>query len=526
MIPIRSFFPAPAPPPARVRAALPFGALAAALLLLAARPLPSKAAEAKDNEGLEFVNLAVGIQHDYKLPKNYRSLKLEGNYKKFTGAVHLKKLSVLRFTPRTKGTGALIVKHSVTGKILKKLAVHVLPTHLHKKAAEVTDLLTAVDGVRVRIMNQKVIVDGEVMLPRDMARIAEITRAYGVQSFVKLSPDAQNQTARLIEEAIGNPSVTVRVIYNNYILEGTVQNEAEKKSAWETANLYANYNPVSTPSKAVQIKQTASGNNVINNIIVSKPSGPKDDRKKLIQITVHYVELKKDYNKGFLFEWKPGIADGGTRVTVSAGGPAAASRKLTSVLSATISNLFPKLNWAKSFGFARVLHNSNLLVEAGHKGNITSNVQIPYTVNTPQGTETKFADINITTDVTPTLKGPKKNSVHMEVHIQVKSHIGQTSAGPIIAGRTINTALHVQDGLSAALGGLVSSTLTRDYNRQPQSGFKGGGQAPPRAILPLFAARSYDANRSQFVAFITPVIRSSASAGAGLIKSKFRVNQD
>ena len=512
----------------RRQAALPLTAFAAALFLLAAGGEKASAAEAKDNEGLEFVNLAIGIQHDYKLPKNYRSIKIkiEGNYGKFTRVSYLKKLGVFRFTPRTKGTGALIVKNLATGKILKKLAVHVLPTNLHKKAAEVTDLLTAVDGVRVRIMNHKVIVDGEVMLPRDMARIAEITRAYGVQSFVKLSPDAQNQTARLIEEAIGNPSVTVRVIYNNYILEGTVQNKGEKKSAWETANLYANYNPVSTPSKAVQFKQTASGNNVINNIVVSKPSGPKDDRKKLVQITVHYVELKKDYNKGFLFQWTPAFNSGGTRVTVNTGGPARRTGSLTSVLSATIQNFLPKLNWAKSFGFARVLHNSNLLVEAGVEGSITSTLQIPYTATGQDGSpQTKTTSITIGTSVTPTLKGPQKNSVHLKTNIDVDSHVGTVGGNPIVNKRKLSTSLHVQDGRSAALGGLISSSLTRDYNRLPGSSVV-GGDGRTRPLFDLFAARSYDSARSQFVIFITPAIRPSASVGAGLIKSKFRVNQD
>ena len=86
--------------------------------------------------------------------------------------------------------------------------------------------------------------------------------------------------------------------------------------------------------------------------------------------------------------------------------------------------------------------------------------------------------------------------------------------------RAINTSLYVRSGLSAALGGLISSGISRDYNRLPAA--KTGG----RPLISLFAARNYDTARTQFVVFVTPIIKSSASLGVQRIKKKFQVDKD
>ena len=95
--------------------------------------------------------------------------------------------------------------------------------------------------------------------------------------------------------------------------------------------------------------------------------------------------------------------------------------------------------------------------------------------------------------------------------------IGQTSAGPSTAKNTINTQVDIRSGESAAVGGFISNNQTMDYNK-----------IPPTVDNPLFSlyhSRAFQKNQSQFVIFVTPIIKSSASSGVEKVKEKFRLNE-
>lgn len=483
-------------------------------------PLELEATEV--NKGLEFVTLSVGVQYDYSLPDDYQTLplKFEGNYSRYTSLTYIKKQNVIRFIPKRTGVGAVVIKNLKTNKIVKRMNIDVKNTFLHKIANEISNLLAPVDGITIKILNNKVIIDGEILLPRDMHRIQTVVREYGknVSSFVTFSPNAQNQVARLIEKEIGNPAITVKAVYNRFILEGIVDDVKEKERAVLIANLYTQYDEDGAAVSGGKLKKKAF-RSVTDRIQVREPP-PKDKRKKLVHVTVHYVELKKDYNKGFLFQWTPSISQDGTRVTATYGGGPATQSGFHSVLSATIQNFLPKLNWAKSFGFARILHNSSLIMEEGIAGTVSSGMEIPITVETKEGIQASKAKADINTTITPQVTGPRKDTVQMQVNFYVASVVGQNRGNPVVANRKIQTSVHIRSGLSAALGGIISSSVTRDYNRLPKEGTGG------RPIISLFSSKNYDTNRSQFVVFVTPIIKSSASLGVNRIKSKFQVDQD
>ena len=116
--------------------------------------------------------------------------------------------------------------------------------------------------------------------------------------------------------------------------------------------------------------------------------------------------------------------------------------------------------------------------------------------------------------VTPTIIGPSENMIQLEVEINVaapaEGNNGTTS-------KDISTKINVRDGSSAVIGGLTSSFLSQGYNNKPQKTEDG------QPILNLHSGKSYTTKKDQFVVFITPLIKSSASIGVDRIKDKFRV---
>ena len=473
--------------------------------------------EPGEGQRLETILLYVGIQYDHTLPKELKGkkLKFEGPYKRYTGLKHNSATGTLRFTPRKPGISALNIK-SPSGQILKKLTLKVQKSDLQQTATEIQSLLRNVDGIQIKILNNRVIIDGEIVVPRDMKRIHEVVNEYRgkATSFVTLSPLAQNKVAKFIEKEIGNPNITVRAVNMTLILEGFVDDKGERKRAEEMALLYLPDKISDLAVKQGKVMQ-AQKIPILNYIKVREKK--TDGRKKLIQLIVHYVELNKDYADSFRFQWTPGIADK-TKFTFTSGLGGALGNTV-GMLAGTINNFLPKLNWAKSFGFARILHSANVITEEDKPASIVANKQVPYQVTSNQGQQVvAVAESGITMNLTPKVVGPRGDSVQLsQVQFQVSNIVGTAGTRPITTNRTLSTSIHVQNGLSAVMGGIISNKTFTDYNKAPPN----SGNTPP--LFSFLASKNFNRSQSQFVVFVTPIIKTSASSGVKRIKRKFKI---
>lgn len=471
-------------------------------------------------DDIDYLYMHIGLQVDYDLPEKLKkeTLKFEGNYKRYVSAIYRKDSNDIRFTPKRKGSAVMIIKNK-KNKILARLNIDVQKDNLHKIAAELRDLLIAVDGTEVKIYNKKVIVDGQVLLPREMDRINAVVAQYNpnlVQSLVTYSPEAQRKIAEIVEKEIGYPEVTVRYAYNRFLLEGCVGDDDELKRAMSIAELYIQFEVSNVKKESRRAVAIIKNNLTICESEKKEEEKKKEEIKKLIQIVVHFVEMNKSFHKGFLFQWTPSISNQeGTQVTGSLGNRPGGFSGITAVLTATVSNFFPKLNWAKNFQFARVLHNSSILVENGTAGSIVVSSTTPSTVLEDKSQVSGGTVAGVNTNVTPTIIGDRRNLIQMKIGISVSSP-GERGA---TNNRTINTVVNVRDGSSAVIGGVISSFLARNYNRNP-SQVEGGSP-----IVNLYTGKDYNTTKNQFVVFVTPLIKSSASVGVERIKRKFKLDE-
>ena len=466
----------------------------------------------------ESLYLYKGVQYDHFLSKSLKGkkLKFEGTYRKFTSLNHNALTGVIRFVPRRTGVGTLNIKDSQS-RIVKKLLLTVRKTNLRDIANEIQGLLKEVDGITIKIVNNRVTVDGEILVPRDMKRIHDVIVAYGgaANSFVTLSPLAQSKMAKFIEKEINNRNVTVRVINTTFILEGFVSDDGEKKKAQAIAELYV-------PD---EISHAATGSGgpvrersrpaVINHIQVREPK--PDGRQKLIQLVVHYVELNKDYSDNFRFQWMPQINDG-TKFTFHSGSGGLGT--VAGIISGTINNFLPKLNWAKAFGFARILHSANVVTEDGVAADIGSQKSIPFlaTAGPNGGQKIEKTTVGLNIKIKPNIIGPRRSSVQMSIGFEVVNVVGTTGQAPITTSRRVQTTVHVQSGLSAVIGGIVSNKFFSDYNREP-------AQQGANPLISFLSSKKFNRSQSQFVVFVTPNIKDSASSGVERIKRKFKLSR-
>ncbi len=464
----------------------------------------------------ESLPLYVGIEYDYRLSKNLKGkrLRFEGTYKHYTGLKYNRTLGTLRFTPRKIGLGVINIKDRKE-QILKTFSVRVRNTDLHETATEVQSLLKDIDGISIKVLNNRVIIDGEIVVPRDIRRVHDVVVEYKgkATSLVTLSPLAQNKLAKFIEKEINNPNVTVRATNMTFILEGFVNSPEGKTRAKEIADLYVPDYIVDLAVSQSKIKERVR-EPVLNYIkVIEKKS---DGRRKLIQLIIHYVELNKDYADNFRFQWTPQIEDG-TRFTFTSG--TLGLGRIGGIISGTINNFLPKLNWAKSFGFARILHSANVVTEDQKAASIQSQKMIPYQATSgPQGEQSiALQPTGISISLTPIVVGPRGDSIQLSnINFKVNNLVGSSGGTPITTTRSLQTSIHVQNGLSAVIGGIISNKTFSDYNREPNS-------QESNPLFSFLSSKKFNRSQSQFVIFVTPIIKSSASAGVNRIKKKFKL---
>lgn len=502
------------------RQALRFGVLF--VLLGSFAVVPSRAfAQAEDEDEIKttkprkFIYLTLGVESDEKLPTMPSGISFKGSFRRIVTASYSKELNMVRFVPKGEGESTFTI-HDTSGKMIADYRVVVQRSKLDAVLKQMQSLLADIEGISLKIINNKVVVDGQILLPNDMSRIHAVVSQFGEQAsvLVSLSPLAQKKIAEFIARSIGNPEVEVRAVNNKIILEGWVDTEDEKQRAEVIAKLHV---PPMLVDKAVAegvLRPLKPANDGVVNLLKVK-LGAAPPPPKIIQIVTHYVELQKDYSKSFRFQFMPNLQDN-SALTISTGDGANGS---STNFTAIIDSLLPKLNWSKQHGHARILESSTIIVQEGKKGVLNAEQEIPYvTQGGQQGNvaTTAFKAVGLSTAITPVVLEGRSDSINLTLEFQISAIIGITPSGPTTSKNTMNTEVTVRSGQSAAIGGLITNRSNTGYNKLDKS-------APANPLISLFASKQFEKGQSQFVVFVTPIIKSSASAGSERIKKKFKL---
>lgn len=105
---------------------------------------------------------------------------------------------------------------------------------LLREARQVESLLAGIDGVSVKIVSRRLVLDGKLISLDDLRRVDAVAAHMGeakVTNLVTLSPLIQKKIAHAIAFDINNPQITVRNVNGLYILEGTADSLGERLRA-------------------------------------------------------------------------------------------------------------------------------------------------------------------------------------------------------------------------------------------------------------------------------------------------------
>jgi pilus assembly protein CpaC len=484
----------------------------------------------------EEVLLIVGLQKTYDL--KFEPCTVGGSYEECMKVANPSLVKVqfepqrkqLVFTPLKKGETTLTLRNE-DGDIALKLNMVISESNLTRRVQELKDLLRDIEGIEIKVVADKIVIDGEVIVVSDLNRLYAVISdsAYKdlVLNLVTVSPIGYQMIAQKMQQEINNPNVKVRVLNGYFILEGQVESEAQARQAEAVARgllqgyTLPTYNlqGPNTPIEIIQNKPGKSGP-IINRLAIA-PKKPKPP-EKMVRITVDFVELSKDYLRNFGFNWSPSLSGDGGSIGFGMSSTGGMTSTSNGALSGTISNLFPKLQTAQNAGYARILEETVVIVKNNKEAAVNRTTTIPFVFQAvaPNGAPTNTTkDFSVGADlkIKPIIEN---ETITLDIGYSYSSALGQSPAGVTTLNNNFKTVAIVRNNESAALVNVIQNTASTTFNKNPP----GGESANP--IFTLLRSKAFQKNKSQFVVFITPQIIDSASDSTEDIKKRYGYNRN
>jgi len=413
--------------------------------------------------------------------------------------------------PKEAGTTLLVVYDS-SGRQRDAIALKVYPSDPESLLSQVKQLLVDVEGISVKRLDDKVIIDGDVILPSDKERIRRVAgNAKNIIDLTKLNPDTNDIVAKKIQKEIGMDEVSVRSLKGRILLEGEVYSKAAFQKAEKIASLYAD--------------------KIINALEIRELPEPPA-KEQTVQVTAHFVEVAKNFSKNFNFRWNP-IPKVGTSLAYTLN-PITGKDNFTGAISGTMDDILPKLNYFKALGVARVMENPTVSVTHGKTAIIESGTRIGFPIVQANGTVSmEFQNVGSTLQVTPFIRGTE---IDLQINLKVSS-LGSPdiNGGIAIQQNSVQTRQFVKSGESVAIGGLVRFSNRQSVDRPPPVAVSGNTSPqasgtgnfedpfPLGSLFTLFKSNDIGKQRSQFIVFITPTIMQFAKDANRELKEQFNL---
>lgn len=186
----------------------------------------------------------------------------------------------LVFKPLKAGETTVTVRDA-DGTLRVIFNIRVTGSNLLRIAGEIRALLRDIEGIEIRIVGPKVVIDGEVLVPADYGRLFAVTtdKAYVdyIMNLAMLSPLAMQVLAKRMQDDINTfaPNVRCRVVNGLIFLEGQVDSRDQADRAMKIATLYL---PEIRPASLLDKDQTAQhvqGRSLVQQFLVINPAPPK-----------------------------------------------------------------------------------------------------------------------------------------------------------------------------------------------------------------------------------------------------------
>ena len=293
--------------------------------------------------------------------------------------------------------------------------------------------------------------------------------ANGRQEYLVTVTGENNGLAAMIEKAINLPGVTVQMVGDKILLRGTVMNQYEKDMALKIAGLYTGTAPNTSTSGngSPGSAMDKTGGNVIDMLQMARPAQ--------IRLEAQVIEIASSNKRELGIQYGTS-AGGDSNSKIDAEGTIYAgedwnTRGWGGWLVRHSSTINAALNALINQGKARILSRPNISTLSGEKAKILIGGSIPVPVNNDGSISIEWKDYGVKLDIEPVVDQMDKitSRVHAEIsRLDYANGLVQNGFSiPALATREAEAVIHVPNGMSMIIGGLLNSEDSKTVSRIP-----------------------------------------------------------
>lgn len=391
---------------------------------------------------------------------------------------------------KTLGTGQLLITGQQEGKTTLLVwkssgqrisyLVTVRKQDPNEVISEIKRLLGEIEGVSVRMVGDRIYLDGQAYTTQDADRIEQVVSLYpNVKSFVKIAPNAKKLVAQNLNAAFqkaGLKNVQANVVGATIFLEGSVESQQDLQKA--------------------ELITKAIGEKVENLLVVGI--------KRMILSEVQFVEIRRNSRDRFGIKYPTDITGGLTAAVdltkgLIPGGDAIAALTVGATGSSELS-----IGFQANDGYGRLLAQPKLVCASGEKAEFLAGGEVPIPLITNTQFTVEYKPYGVILNIRPT--ADRNGNIQTEVEAEaseidtsVSVSFGGSSAIPGFRTRKVKTNVTVRHGETIVLSGVFSHDEQKAVAKLP-----GLGNIP--IVGEIFKNRAFDSTKRELVIFVTPRI--------------------
>jgi len=305
------------------------------------------------------------------------------------------------------------------------------------------------------------------------------------QEYTVTIQDHDTQTSLVIAKMIGYPDLRVEKIGDKVLLKGSVLNQLEKNRAEKIAEMY--------------------GTKVVNLLEMTNPSQVRLEAK-IVEISTDKVKkLGIQYANASSIDPTSGIVTLGSSGSFAFGQTFSNSKDSSTSKIGNYADINATLQALITNGDAKILSQPSMITMSGEKANILVGGEIPIPMGTSNGQVTvEWRQYGIKLNIEPQVDS--NNQITSKVQAEVSSldssnsvAVSSTTSIPALLSRKAETVIHLSSGSTMAIGGLLSSTESKQVVKFPFL-----GDIP--ILGQFFRSTTTSKSRKEIIILVTPTL--------------------
>lgn len=345
-------------------------------------------------------------------------------------------------------------------------------------ATQIRELLGEIEGVNIRVVGDRVILDGRVFTQADVARIDRVTSLFAnVANFVEIDTTAQRLIVEEINRTLQSNGITgvrARDVGGSVFLEGDAANADEAARATTIAGAFS-----------TNITNLMSIGTALSRLILVDAQFIQVNRTKAMNVGVNWedqlaFDTTYDLNLDFPnFFGRPTVTENTVEVEVDDFGAI--------------------VNFLLNNGYGRDLAHPRLIVKSGETGRFVSGSSIPLVRTTLTSSTVTFRDVGVILEVQPAVNRDDTITAFVAFEVSAIDSGQQFQGLPAIITTNSNTLISVKDGQTMALSGGLRHVDSKSVERVPVL-----GEVP--ILGEAFKNRNSPDTYQEVVLFMTPKV--------------------